>query len=331
MAGTGAAGGRLRALGARILVGAVRRVPRERAMRAAAALGRGYARLGMPRTSTGQRNLRLAFPDWRESQRRAVLERSLANLGRCFVEFASQSRLGDAELRALAEIEGIEHVAEVQRRSPTGSAVCMTAHLGNWELLAAIMAAHGWPISVVVHGREDPHLDALVASLRARPGVDLLTLGAAARGSLRALRDGRFLAVPIDQNAPRNEGIFVPFFGRMACTRDGPARLALRTGAPVLMVFIERIGEGPRHRVRIEPPIWAEEPGAGARVRGAERQKQVRALVARATARVEAAIRRAPDQWIWTHRRWRTQPVGEARPYPPRRRSMAQLGPATGR
>ena len=95
----------------------------------------------------------------------------------------------------------------------------------------------------------------------------------------------------------------------------------------MVLAFIERMGDEGRHRIRILPPILPE------KARGAEAQAAVRALVAETTAAVEAAIRQTPDQWVWTHRRWRTQPLGEARPYPPRGpgRDLAQTGGAAGR
>jgi KDO2-lipid IV(A) lauroyltransferase len=113
--------------------------------------------------------------------------------------------------------------------------------------------------------------------------------------------------MPLDQNASRREGVFVPFFGRLACTRDGPARVAMKTGTPVLPVFIERIGDTMRHRVRAEPPLELVPEGA-------DRDAALVENVARMTAAIEAAIRNAPDQWIWTHRRWKTRPKPEAAP-----------------
>ena len=154
-------------------------------------------------------------------------------------------------------------------------------------------------------------LERLVGGWRGHRGVELLARGSAARGALRALKQGRFLAMPFDQNCPRQEGVFVPFFGRLACTRDGPVRIAMRTGAPVLPVFIQRVGESERHQVRIEPPLA---------LLGAQETEDPREAVVenarRMTEVIEAAIRRAPTEWTWTHRRWRTAPAGVLRPYP---------------
>jgi KDO2-lipid IV(A) lauroyltransferase len=186
----------------------------------------------------------------------------------------------------------------------------LTAHFGSFELAIAAMARAGLPISVVHRPLANARLDAQLVGWRRRAGVQVLERGSAARAALRALREGRFLVVPLDQNAHKREGVFVPFFGRPACTRDGPARLALRAGTPVLPVFIFREpGPGIRHVIRTGAALDLPPPGAG----GAAAE-----LTARMTAAIEGAVREAPDHWIWNHRRWRTRPPGEPRLYPSR-------------
>ena len=295
------AGERAAALAAGALVAAAQGLPRERALRMAGSLGRRWARLGGPRSAAAREHLRLAFPDWSEREREAVRERAFANLARSFVELATLGRLSREELRALADVEGLEHFEAARRAAPDAGVICLTAHLGSWELLVAVMTAHGIPIAVIQRPRDNPLLDELLGRLRGHNGAEMLPRGNAARAALRGLRDGKVVAMTLDQNASRREGVFVPFFGRPACTRDGPARIALRTGAPVFPVFIERIGESARHRVRVYPSL-ALAPAGG------DERAAVLENTARMTATVEAAIRRAPDQWIWTHRRWRTQP-----------------------
>jgi KDO2-lipid IV(A) lauroyltransferase len=281
---------------------AVNRLPRARALALAGGIGSSWARLGGPRSRAAREHLRIAFPDWTERERTAVRERAFANLARCFVEFCSLGRLSREELLALADVEGLEHFERGRTATPSGGVICLTAHVGSWELLVAVMAAHGIPIAVIQRPRDNPLLDELVARIRGHNGAEMLPRGSAARAALRGLRDGKVVAMVLDQNASRREGVFVPFFGRPACTRDGPARIAMRTGAPVFPVFIERIGTSGRHRVRVQPPLELVPEGADADAALLEN-------VARMTAVIEAAIRRTPDQWIWTHRRWKTRPM----------------------
>jgi len=314
---------RLRGAAAAALIAASRALPRTSAMQLAAGTGRSIAKLSGPRTAVALQNLRIAFPQWREPERRAVLEAAYANIGRAFIEFANLGTWDNRQLQDLADVEGWENLAKAREAAPTGGVICLTAHYGSWELLVAIMAAHEIDISLIHRSRDNPLVDRVMTRLRDEMGVELLPLGSAARGALRALRAGRVVAVTLDQNAPRSEGVFVPFFGRLACTRDAPARLAMRTGASVLPVFAERLAGSERHRVRILPHLeLAAEEG--------DLEAAVLDNVARMTDAVEAAIRRSPEQWTWTHRRWRTQPPGEPRAYPSRH-IRAQLEGTPGR
>jgi Kdo2-lipid IVA lauroyltransferase/acyltransferase len=304
---------RLRARAGEVLLGLLGRLPARTALRLAAGFGRVWVRLGGPRTRIGLLNLRIAFPEWSEARRRRVLAESMANLARSIVEFAELVRLGPAALRERVRVEGLEHLEVARAASPSGGVIVLTAHFGSWELLAAAMSAYEFPVTVVHRTRNDPLLDRLVMERRAAGGAQLLARGSAARAALEALRDGRCLAMPYDQNCGREEGVFVPFFGRLACARDAPARIALRTGASVLPVFLHREPDGFHHVARVHPPLSIGSSGLDRRDAAAQAARAM-------TAAIEAAVREAPSEWIWIHRRWRTQPAGEPHPYPSRRR-----------
>jgi KDO2-lipid IV(A) lauroyltransferase len=185
------------------------------------------------------------------------------------------------------------------------------------------MALRGFPITIVYRERA-PALEALMRSWRELHGTTTIPRGSAARGVLRALREGRIVAMTLDQDTPRREGIFVPFFTRLACTRDAPARIAMRTGTPVMPAFLFRRDGSHRHEIRCFPALALEPAGGDAE--GALREN-----VRRMVRAIEEAIREAPDQWAWSHRRWRTQPPGEARPYPSRGRGRALRVPGAPR
>jgi len=272
------------------------------------ALGRTWARLGLVRTQDALVNLRIAFPEWSEARRREVLERSFANLGRGVAELAFLERLTPENVEDVVSVEGMEHFHAARAAAPDVGVIALTAHFGNFELLAVAMALRGFPITIVYRER-GPDLEATLRSWRELHGTTTIPRGSAARGVLRALRERRVVAMTLDQDTPRREGVFVPFFSRLASTRDAPARIAMRTGAPVLPVFVFRRGESHRHHMRCLPALDLEPAGG-------DPEGAVRENVRRMTRVIEDAIREAPDQWAWTHRRWRTQPAGEPRPYP---------------
>jgi len=171
----------------------------------------------------------------------------------------------------------------------------LTAHFGNWELLAAAHGLTGLPLSIVVRPLDHPSLDAVAARFRTRAGVELITKHDAVRDVLRALRRQRMVGILLDQNSTRSEGVFVPFFGVPASTSKGLALIALRTGTPVVPVFLRREPDG-RHRMEVGVPLAPPADG------------DVTAYTAMFNTAIEAAIRRAPEQWFWMHARWRTRP-----------------------
>ena len=102
-------------------------------------------------------------------------------------------------------------------------------------------------------------------------------------------------------------GVFAPFRGRPASPISTPADLALRAGAVMLTAFAARTGPGFRHHVRFDPPVDTSSSG--------DRDADVTRIMTDVNQRLEAALRRAPEQWLWMHRRWKTvQKHGESRP-----------------
>ena len=174
----------------------------------------------------------------------------------------------------------------------------LTAHYGNWELLAACQALSGYPLSVVIRPMDHPLVDYIVDRFRRRSGVELITERQALPSIRDALRHGRIVGILQDQNASRAEGVFAPFFGSPASTSKALAVISLRTGAPVVPIFIRR-GEGGRHRVWSHPVVPIPADG------------NVAEYTAAFNRSIEAVIREAPEQWFWLHRRWKTRPRGE--------------------
>ena len=243
----------------------------------------------------------LAFPELTPAERRCLARRSWQHLGMTLVELARLlARPLDATLGELT-FEGLEHLRRVMDEH--GRALILTAHLGNWEYLTAASRLAGYPLSVVIRPLDSPALDALADAMRRKTGAALIDKRGALRPVLDALRRGGLVGILLDQNAARREGVFVPFFGRAASTSRSLALLALRTGAPVLPIFIRREGPG-RHRVVIEPPL--------ARPTVNDPEQAVVELTTRCTQAIEAAIRSAPEQWLWSHDRWRTRPPASA-------------------
>jgi KDO2-lipid IV(A) lauroyltransferase len=249
------------------------------------------------RRRTALDNLAVAVPELAPAARRRLARASWQHLGLMSVELSRMlaSPL-DATLRTMT-FDGLEHLDAAMKEH--GRALLLTAHLGNWELLAASHRLTGYGLSIVVRSLDAAPLDALASELRRKTGVELIDKRGALRPVLDALRRGRLVGILMDQNATRHESVFVPFFSRMASTSKSMALVALRTRTPVVPVFTHREGRG-RHRVVVEPAL----PWPAAK----ETEAAIVELTTRCNEAIERAVRRTPEQWLWSHRRWRTRP-----------------------
>jgi KDO2-lipid IV(A) lauroyltransferase len=278
---------------ARGVMAAVALLPVRAGARAGRALGAVAHRLARRERLLARGHLALAFGLDPGGRRADLLARGVfAHLGASLVEIsrlmARPGRLPAVEIPA-ATRRALDEALAAGR-----GAIFATGHLGNWELMAVALARAGYPISTVARESRDPRFTRLIASQRARFGVECIFRGrpGAVAGVLRALKRGRILGLLIDQDT-RVPGVFVPFFGRAAFTPVAAAAIALRTGAPVVVGSIRRRRDG-GHEVTVEPCALPAEP---------------RAATALITARFEERVRRRPSQWVWFHERWRTIPA----------------------
>jgi KDO2-lipid IV(A) lauroyltransferase len=279
---------------AKILRGGIRRAPWHTTLGWGVALGETARALGL-RRRVAEQNLALAFPERGAEERAAILAAHYHELGRVLVEYARLSDLVRApEGQVVDRVDGLEHL-EAARVLGKG-VLLLTGHFGNFELLGAWLGRIH-PVDFVVQPLSNPGVDEMLARERERAGVGQIPIGGGVRGVLQSLAANRWVALVADQDA-RRHGVFVPFFGRPASTPAGPARIALRTGAPIVMGFAERLLDG-RHRLRILPPLIASDPAA---------PDAVRALTALHTAELERQVRARPEMWFWLHRRWKTRP-----------------------
>jgi KDO2-lipid IV(A) lauroyltransferase len=244
-------------------------------------------------------NLRIAFPDMPDSQARLITKRMLHNLARNAVEFIRFPLMSKERILSMVTIERSEIVSRLARDGR--GAIAMSAHLGNWELFAAAIAAMGYPISVVARRIYYHKFEELLSGTRRAAGVRVVYRDDP-KAILRALRDGRFLGILPDMDIVKLDSIYVEFFGRLALTPTGPVALALRTGVPLVPAFIVRNADG-THTILVEEPLEL--------IRTGNVQKDLLVNTMRAAKVIERVIRTYPDQWMWMHRRWQHQPEWE--------------------
>lgn len=281
-----------------LLVGGLRAGVRSMSWRASLRLGAGLGDLAHGlglRRAVAEENLALAFPERTAEARARILALHYRHLGQVACEYARLGELARApEGEVIAAARGLEHVEAVWQEGR--GAILLGGHYGTIELLGAWLGRR-YPTDFVLKPLSNPGVDAIHARLVAEAGVGNIPVGAGVRRIFAALRQNRLVAMVADQDA-RGDGVFVPFMGRLSSTPVGPAAIALRTGAPIVMGFITRRPDG-RHEIDFVPPL---------RPLAVEAPDAVRTLTARHTACLEAWVRRHPEMWLWLHRRWKTPP-----------------------
>jgi len=255
----------------------------------------------------GLRNLELAFPEESVARRREILRASYINLGRSAAEYIRLGGFFYRRLKGRVSYERFEVWDEVARRHPGKGILVLTAHFGNFELLSPAHTLHGHRISFVHHTQRFLAGDAMVSFVRERAGVEIIRKHSAARAVLKALRANRLIGIPFDQNAKRSEAVFVPFLGELAATASGLARLVEISGAPVVPVFLVRQPDNRTHRIVILDEIQIQ--------RSADPIADIEENTRRFVKPIEEMVRRYPEQFLWTHRRFRTRPSGSAKIY----------------
>ncbi len=245
-------------------------------------------------------HLAVAFPEIPKAERRRIARASLVHLAQVGLEALTLP--ADRLVAYVSIAPGGEEL--VRRAMAAGRGVVFVAgHIGNWELLARRLALLAQPNAVIARRNADEGLNRLVAELRERGGNRTLWRDDPSTGRelIRLFRAGGALGILVDQDT-RVQGVFVPFFGRLAFTPRAAADLAIRFGAAVVLTTSHRRGprRGDGHELDLVEVAYDPDPP--------DREAEVVRLTAACAALQESAIRRHPEEWVWMHRRWKTVP-----------------------
>jgi len=290
---------RVRFLLLRAVLGAASYLPRRAGLALCAQLGelalachpRGRAQILV--------NSRRIHPDWPAAAHARFARRNVRAVAGNLFDFIRLRRYSLAEIERLVRVQGAEHLRRARR--PGIGVICISAHLGCWELLPARMRAAGYAVAVVYRPLRERALDEYVARRRRRLGVATHTRDGGGRAVWRSLRDGALVGILIDQRT-RVESVPADFLGHPAPTPTAPVRLAWRTGAPVVPVTIARDADR-RYTLTIGPEVVLPpppEPAAGE----AEVAARLTAGCRACNAALEERVRAHPEQWVWFHARW---------------------------
>jgi len=238
----------------------------------------------------------MAFPEKSMAETVLIARGVYRNMAIVAAEFFDIPWFTEERIREGVEVEGLEHCLEALKKNR--GILMFGAHFGNWELGAIAVSLLVCPGMVIYRTLDNTLLERLVLSVRSSTGNKPLPKQQSMRKMLRTLKNNGVVGLLIDQNRSWQEGVFVDFFGRPACTTDGLALLALHTAAPVIPAFMIRLEDG-RYRL-----VFGEEVEL---INTDQREQDVLINTQNFTRIIEEMIRKYPDQWLWVHQRWKTR------------------------
>lgn len=242
-------------------------------------------------------NLLRAFPEKGTGEISRIGRSVFRNMGTVVAEFFEIPTYRPGELPPGVIFTGREHYENALARGK--GCLFFTGHLGNWELMSVAIGYVGIHTNIVYRRLDNPVLENVVLWFRSITGHRMIPKGGASESIRSLLRNNQAVAILMDQNVARREGVFVNFFGRPAATTRGVAGFALETGAAVVPAINVRQADGTYHII-MGPEIPVTRTG--------DRERDLVENTQAFTSYLEAFIRQYPDQWFWPHQRWKTKP-----------------------
>lgn len=296
---------RVMSRGERVIYGAILRVFRAfgglsapSRERLSQGLGRLLFRLDPKHRRIATDNLSRAFgTEWSPDEIRRCAQSVFVNLLRMVLEVAWAVRTPPTEMIKRFRFYGLHHLTAARRQGK--GVLILTGHFGLWELLTPAAGLLGVPVSVVYRPLDFTPLERFFYQFRSRFGAQMVSSSGAVREVVRRLRRQENVTLLMDQNVDWYEGVFVDFFGHRACSNKSLALLAMRTGAPVVPVYLSREPDG-GFRVDIAPQVPT--------LRTGDKHRDVEENTLAYNRVLESFIRQRPDQWFWVHQRWKTRP-----------------------
>lgn len=242
-------------------------------------------------------NLRLAFGQTRnEKELREILKASLKNLGKGLFEVLRYYYLPSQFVDELIDIEGEENLKEALKQGK--GVIALSAHLGNFTIIGAKFVSQNYPLNYVIHLPHERNIARLIEDIVNKVDVRLIPdrpRVTCVKKSLECLRKNEILFIQLDISAI-DSNVSVEFFGQPVATFTGPVIFSMKTGSPVVPMFIIRDSVD-RHKIIIDPPVELVVSG--------DKEKDILVNTRRLSKIIESYVSRYPEQWFWLHRRWK--------------------------
>lgn len=217
----------------------------------------------------------------------------LRNFGKYLVEFLRFSKMGKGYIEKYVKTEGVDNFKRALRANK--GALAFSAHLGNWEWGAAIIAQLGYPISVIALAHKDKNVNNLFINQRAIIGVKNIALGGSVRKSRELLAKNEIIAILSDRDFSNNS-VPVNFFGKTAFMPIGTAIFAIKSGCPLLPTFIVREKDD-THKLIVEKPLEFNI--------SRNNKEDIRNIMQLVASTIEKYVRLYPEQWFMFDNPWK--------------------------
>jgi Kdo2-lipid IVA lauroyltransferase/acyltransferase len=262
-------------------------------------VGSLFGQLNPGRCRRAADNIRASFPDWPEERVQRTASESIRHMFQLFMveSMISPRLISPSSWSKYVRVGNVSGLLDLLLRSEP--AIFITGHCGNWELLGCVMASIGYPLVALARPIDNPLLNDWLLGIREARGMTVVTKWGATPILQDTLRSGGRLGFIADQNAG-DQGLFVPFFGRLASAYKSIGLLAMRYNVPIAAGAAKRLDDRFQYELHfadlIRPEEWADQPDP------------LFYITARYTRAIETMVRHAPEQYLWIHRRWKSRP-----------------------
>jgi KDO2-lipid IV(A) lauroyltransferase len=248
------------------------------------------------RKSVVEKNLTIAFPEKDQKWRDTIRKKSLQNIGRVLVEFP---RLPDyvksGQIRNLVVVEKGQNLLDEIKK--TGGIV-VSGHISNWEIGGAGLSYYLNGITDLAYRQKNEKINRIITQIREESGIKIIYHDQPLKHFITALKNKEVITFLVDQNALRHRGYFVDFFGLKAATVNFPAKLVARYNVPILFAYVYFNEDEKKYYLNVEEINYQK--------RSNEEETSFN-IVQAYTKKVEEAVRKHPDQYLWVHKRWKTR------------------------
>jgi KDO2-lipid IV(A) lauroyltransferase len=238
-------------------------------------------------------NLRAAFPHLTLSERKRIVRQVYRNLAASAIEEIDLAR---AVATVTVDAQTDAKLAHLRLLHKQGKPLLfVTGHYGNWEVLAQYLTTRFENVSFLAKEQSNPYINKMINQLRSAMGGHVIPTNTAARVVPKLLKSGGALMLAVDQDAGR-EGVMIEFLGRPAAYFRGWALFSYHYHVPVAFMFLRRESQGFSLEIAVivEPDL------------AADKDTEIKRLLTLFSDHLAAAVTAHPEQWLWTHRRWKS-------------------------